>query len=127
MTHTNEPPGKPGRFNGATPPDWRKAILLEHGGDSLGPDNADDGLSEPRDGDGAGSSAAPVYAGLRSLTHTYVEYDNGERELYDMDRDPEQLDNVYSKADPALKKSLSAMLASLRSARGEGLRRAEQQ
>lgn len=64
---------------------------------------------------------------LRTLTRTDVEYDNGERELYDMDRDPEQLDNVYSKADPALKKSLSAMLAALRSARGEGLRRAEQQ
>lgn len=115
-------------LKGAQPPVWRNAVLLEHGAISKGPPgDGEDGLEPGEEDAPAGESAAPVYAGLRTKKHAYVEYDDGERELYDMTRDPDQLDNIYAKADPTLKKSLSTMLASLRHARGEALRQAEQQ
>lgn len=55
-----------------------------------------------------------------------MEYDNGERELYDLGADPFQLENIYVGATPELKKQLSAWLASLRHAHGEALREAEE-
>jgi N-acetylglucosamine-6-sulfatase len=57
---------------------------------------------------------------------TYVEYDTGERELYELQADPHQLENVYSSADPALKTRLSNWLGTLRDAAGAELRAAEE-
>ncbi len=45
---------------------------------------------------------------------TYVEYGNGERELYDLRRDPHQPDNRAASADPAWLAALSTRLAELR-------------
>lgn len=121
---------------GAAPASWRRVLLLEHGGPSLTPRRAD-GLLEPRDPydiQAARSGGAPIFAGLRTRDHatgthgpiTYVEYDTGERELYDLSADPMQLRNAYSSAEPGLKTSLNAWLAALRKASGPALRQAEE-
>ncbi|MDP8973764.1 MAG: sulfatase [Actinomycetota bacterium] len=67
----------------------------------------------------------PAYAGLFTGRRTYVEYENGERELYDVEADPYQLENIYRDADPALKASLEAQVDKLRVCRSEGCRTAE--
>ena len=51
---------------------------------------------------------------IRTTAWTYVEYGTGERELYDLARDPDQLENVVETADPALVAALAARLAELR-------------
>jgi N-acetylglucosamine-6-sulfatase len=62
---------------------------------------------------------------IRTPDWTYVEYGTGERELYDLARDPDQLDNVVETADPALVTALAARLAELRTCAGAECRRLE--
>lgn len=50
---------------------------------------------------------------LRTLTHTYAEYSTGARELYDVRRDPHQLQNRHAQADTAMLGSLAARLKAL--------------
>ncbi|MFO1070207.1 MAG: sulfatase [Geminicoccaceae bacterium] len=56
----------------------------------------------------------PDWWGVRTLRYTYVEYSNGDRELYDTLNDPLQLRNIFCSADPVLKASLAAKITSLR-------------
>ena len=41
----------------------------------------------------------PAYDALRTYRYVYVQYANGERELYDLERDPDQLTSLHN--DPA--------------------------
>jgi N-acetylglucosamine-6-sulfatase len=62
---------------------------------------------------------ALLYTGLRTERHAYVEYSNGERELYDLATDPDQLDNLAARPESApVQALLAARLARLRSCRG---------
>jgi arylsulfatase A-like enzyme len=79
----------------------------------------DDFLAELQSREEAGISA---YVALRSSEHLYVEYDTGERELYDMQKDPYQLESIARTAEPALLLRLSARLRALKACRGEGCR-----
>jgi N-acetylglucosamine-6-sulfatase len=65
------------------------------------------------------------YKAVRTRNSSYVEYENGERELYDLSQDPNQLHNKINTADPALLKRLSAKLAKLRGCEGVSCRAAE--
>ena len=67
----------------------------------------------------------PAYAGLFTGRRTYVEYESGERELYDLQTDPYQLENIYRNADPALIKNLEDQVDELRVCRADGCRTAE--
>jgi N-acetylglucosamine-6-sulfatase len=82
-------------------PPWRTSILLER-------------LPSQRG-----------YQAIRTETHKYVEYNNGEKELYDLTTDPYELDNVYESADPSLIEDLKTRLDSLRDCSEEGCREAE--
>src|SRR5690606_22552983 len=62
---------------------------------------------------------------IRTTGWTYIEYGTGERELYDLARDPHQLDNVVETADPALVEALARRLAELRTCSGADCRRLE--
>ena len=56
--------------------------------------------------------------------YVYAEYDNGDRELYDMARDPFQLESRHG--DPAyaaIRARLAARLAALRTCAGASCRR----
>jgi N-acetylglucosamine-6-sulfatase len=42
----------------------------------------------------------PDYEAVRTADQTYVRWKTGERELYDLRRDPHELENIYDRADP---------------------------
>ena len=67
----------------------------------------------------------PWLKALRTKDRIFVEYKTGEHELYDLRRDPYELDNEYSAASPELKRRLEAQLDALRQCSGEECRDAE--
>jgi N-acetylglucosamine-6-sulfatase len=86
------------------PPDgWRQALLLE----------------------AYTSEGALRWEGVRTPRYTYVEYPNGEKELYDNQADPYQLESLHRTAEPSLLKDLQDQLEALRDCSGEGCRAAE--
>jgi len=62
----------------------------------------------------------PPYQALRTAEYLYVEYNNGDRELYDTRNDPYQLRSLHATADPALLGQLAKQLDILRQCRGGG-------
>jgi arylsulfatase A-like enzyme len=128
------------------PAGWRQAYLLEHwtdkstganrsGASQLEPDDPDQGGAAPGDQpDPSVPPSGPVapgkipeFQGLRVANYTYVEYSTGERELYNLSQDPEELNNLASSADPALIAALHARLDALRNCAGDACRSAESQ
>jgi N-acetylglucosamine-6-sulfatase len=91
----------------------RDAVLVEHFAPGGGQRRARRG------------SAPPTYAVVRSARYTYVEYDTGERQLYDLRADPDQLRNIVSTADPKLVEDLAAQLAAVRNCKGADCRAAD--
>jgi N-acetylglucosamine-6-sulfatase len=88
------------------PASWRTAIMNEHPIDD--------------------SSAAPPYHALMTERYTYVEYENGERELYNRAVDPYELESKH--ADPAYgdtMATLSLRLQGLKGCKAEVCRAAE--
>ncbi len=101
---------------GANPPpatEWRQACLFEqYIGDHL---REPDPLGEPPDPfDSARyDSVSFFYTGLRTAELKYIEYDTGERELYDLVNDPYELENQITNADPWMLAQLSQWLRML--------------
>jgi hypothetical protein len=65
---------------------------------------------------------------LRTPTHWYTEWDNGEKVLYDLLEDPEQMESIHDSDDPeveAMLAELSATLAKLKRCSGQTCRRAD--
>ncbi len=120
---------------GEEPLSWRSAILLEklpteEGGEDAGKAKGKaKGKSKSKTGAGSvpksGVGGSPSFWAVRTATHKYVEYDNGERELYDLQNDPYELENVYESADPSLIEDLEARLERLKECSGDGCRQAE--
>jgi N-acetylglucosamine-6-sulfatase len=67
----------------------------------------------------------PWLKAVRTKDHLFVEYKTGEHELYDMNKDPYQLDNIYDEAPEDLLRSLNSHLDSLRQCVTEDCRTAE--
>ncbi len=66
-----------------------------------------------------GGPFSPVYHAVRTPRYVYVEYDTGDRELYDLQADPYELDNRV--ADPAMAQvelDLAVQLGRLKSCAG---------
>ena len=90
-------------FRGESSP-WRTSILLEgYEGDEL----------------------PASYQALVTESHKYVEYDNGEKELYDLVDDPYEMESLHESADPAFLDDLKARLEALRDCSGDGCGEAE--
>lgn len=88
-------------------PEWRKRLLIEY---------------YTTDPDGYRSD----FKGLRTADgKSYTEYPSGEREFYDLSKDPYQLENASSTMDPALQADLAAKLAVLKECAGQACRDAE--
>lgn len=121
--------------NPPTPEDWRQAFLIDYYEGTEGEEagsvrfiNSDDssGVLEPPDLDNIfRASPALSYRGLRTEKYSYVEYVNGFVELYDMEKDPYQLENIASTAEPQLLASLSAWLKDLYSCKADLCREIE--
>jgi N-acetylglucosamine-6-sulfatase len=67
----------------------------------------------------------PGLEAIRTEEHLYVEYGTGERELYDLKKDPYQVDNVFENADTDLVRRTEGRLAALRGCSGADCRAAE--
>ncbi|HNB52956.1 MAG TPA: sulfatase [Anaerolineales bacterium] len=77
---------------------WRDAILIEHW----------------PTGEGFGDTI-PTFYGIRTEAWKYVEYDTGEKELYDLVNDPYELDNqINNPSYTAMIAELAAKLAELK-------------
>jgi arylsulfatase A-like enzyme len=94
----------------ATAADWRDAVLIEHHGNVSG-------VNDP-DLPPAGSGNPPSYEALRTKDALYVEYADGERELYDLREDPFQLRNLAEQEPPELLAHLSGQLATMANCHG---------
>ena len=114
-----------------TPPakmNWRSAFLIEAAtelGPTAVPPLSGDRMPEDLRHASREDWGRPGLEAVRTAHHLYVEYGTGERELYDMRRDPHQLDNRYEAADPQLLRRLEAWLAALRRCSGSDCRAAE--
>ena len=67
----------------------------------------------------------PGLEAVRTEDHLYVEYGNDERELYDLRKDPYQLNNRYRAAQPDLVRRLREQLEALRGCSGNNCRTTE--
>jgi N-acetylglucosamine-6-sulfatase len=85
---------------------WRDAILVEHHGPDLS--RLDPDYQQPASGN------PWSYEAIRTHRFLYVEYNDGEREFYDLRRDPFELDNVATLLSAgqraALHRALRAMV-----------------
>lgn len=121
---------------------WRQVYLVEHwtqdstvddtGAGQIEPDDLDQNNASPTSTDAPAVdrraprvNSIPEFQGLRLQRYAYVEYSNGERELYDVTNDPDQLDNLARAADPALLAALHDRLDRLRSCAADECRTAE--
>lgn len=98
---------------GANPPDianWRSGFLVENFQ-----------ISSANGGD----ETTPSYKAVRTRNNLYVDYVTGERELYDLNTDPYELDNIHDSADPALVADLKSRLDALKTCAGALCRTAE--
>ncbi len=85
-------------LNGSAPTSWRNQLHFENPGG---------------------------YYGIRTERYKYVEWDEGETELYDLQDDPYELESIHADADPALVEDLKAKLDTLKSCVGQLCREAE--
>jgi N-acetylglucosamine-6-sulfatase len=69
--------------------------------------------------------AIPSYQAVRTARYLYVEYPTGERQLFDVVRDPFELHDIAATAPPALLRRLAHRLAALAICRAAGCRRAD--
>jgi N-acetylglucosamine-6-sulfatase len=111
---------------------WRSSVLLEKLPVEDNGANAEETNSKRKGkakGKGKGKAKSetkePTFEAIRTESHKYIEYDNGDVELYDLQADPYELESLHESADPALVEDLKARLEALKSCSGEGCREAE--
>lgn len=90
-----------------SPPEkWRSAVLVEF-----------DGANHP--------DAPPPYGAVRTDDTKYIEWQGGDRELYNLYSDPYELNSSVNSADPARVAALEQRLRELQSCAGESCRTAD--
>ncbi len=103
--------------------------LMREDGESLVPLLRDPSSTFARPGllieSGKNDNDSPVYSGIRTTRYKYVEYESGEKELYDLRRDPGELRNRAGDAPFARReRELAAALDQLRACAGARCRAA---
>lgn len=110
---------------GRTPAGWRQVVLLEQFPFPPAPPKEDKTLEPPDLQDEKANDDYPAHLGLRTSDFKFVEYGTGEREVYDLRRDPDELVNLRSRASRSWMNSLAQLARSLGSCRGETCRQIE--
>lgn len=125
-------------------PAWRTAYLIQHGNPDhpqgqqpkqqpKHPKKAQTAmprsgtLEQPDNPEEARGLGVPDYYALRTKDYTYVEYITGEKELYDLNKDPYELWNIASTASHELLNQLSAILAQFHQCKGATCRMVDAQ
>ncbi len=109
-----------GVWHGDSASDTRNAYLLEHWPE---PASSQDNDVNPKTNGAlaaAEPSDIPTYFGVRTATITYVEYSTGERELYDVVTDPNELQNLAPDASKATLDAWHRYLVPLEGCHGHG-------
>lgn len=104
-------------LHGETPPDWRTAALVEHRRPTaltIGPDQDSKYAANP-----------PSYDAMRTSDYLYLEYVDGTGEFYDLNRDPEELDNLFSRLPDVTRRALHRALVALKHCRASECRAAD--
>ncbi len=132
---------------------WRHAYLLEHdtsskkgkaakvGPNTLEPNDPDQGTTTSpgaappasrrgrANGKGKGKrkgkASITPFRGVRTARYTYVQYTTGEKELYDLRSDPDELSNIVEKADPKLVDRMSRLVKGLQTCKADYCRKLE--
>lgn len=105
-------------LHGQHPTRWRDVALVDYLSARMG------GLDP--DAQPAGSGLPSRYRALRLPDEMFVAYVNGDREFYDLRRDPYELDNVWASLPPGRRAALEAQVSRLAScASGRQCRSAE--
>jgi arylsulfatase A-like enzyme len=97
-------------LRGRRPLGWRRAVLIEHHGRVYHPGDPDLPLH--------GSGNPPSYEAIRTHGSLYVEYATGEREYYDLRRDPFELDNIVAALAPQRLRRLHRTLIAIERCHG---------
>jgi N-acetylglucosamine-6-sulfatase len=111
-------------LRGRKPAGWRQVILLEQFAFTPATD-APPSVLEPPDPQDGTVTAYPSHLGVRTPTLKYVEYDSGEREVYDLSRDPDELNNLAAHSDAGWLARMSELARALGACAGEDCRRLE--
>ena len=98
---------------GQVPAAWRQATISE----SMGASGPDDPDYQPE--------APPQFTALRTPDWLFVVYRDGERELYDLNADPYEMNNIAATADPALVSALYSQMQAMRACAGDTCRTAD--
>jgi N-acetylglucosamine-6-sulfatase len=106
-------------MHGERVPGWPREVLIEHHGRVLDPEDPDLPVR--------GSGNPPSYEALRTPRSLYVEYVTGEREFYDLHRDPFELHNIAAQLGPGRLRRLHRALVQVERCHGaRSCRRAQQ-
>lgn len=69
---------------------------------------------------------APDWVAIRTARYKFVIYATGEKELYDLQKDPAEMENLFKTADPALLAQLEDWMRALYDCSGETCQQADQ-
>ncbi|HET9209127.1 MAG TPA: sulfatase, partial [Thermoanaerobaculia bacterium] len=111
-------------LHGTAPAGWRQVILLEQFAFATDA-NAPDSVLEPPDPQDGTVSAYPSHLGVRMNGLKYVEYGTGEREVYDLNRDPDERNNLAARMKPAWLARMSSLARALGACSAERCRELE--
>lgn len=106
-------------LKGQPPASWRQAVLLEQFAVPSAPPKSS-GILEPDD-----ASSHPSHRGIRTATYKYVQYGTGEKEVYDLTKDPDERLNLRDRVPKAWLDSIAKLVKALASCRGATCREIE--
>jgi len=106
-------------LEGQAPASWRQAVLLEQFAVPSAPPKGSD-LQEPDD-----NASHPSHRGLRTAAWKYVQYGTGEKEVYDLRKDPDEQLNLRDRVPKAWLDSVAKLVKALASCRAASCREIE--
>jgi N-acetylglucosamine-6-sulfatase len=112
-------------LRGQTPAGWRQMVRLEQFPFPPAPPRASEVLEPADASDGKAATAYPPHTGLRTESFKFVAYGTGEREVYDLRSDPDELTNLRDRVGQAWLTRLSRMARSLGNCAGATCRQLE--